>query len=164
MSVSLPVLPIPNPNRQNLPNQSRWVEILGGLAAPLESRKELLKMASLLSGVERMAIVVLTTNPAGLLRAIKTAIDGEEVVTWSYDSDGDFTHTPEQFQRKSWLRPQVQEGKLVFGILAPQNTTMSKSLYGVYHGRFIEMLLTHFDTMFTGVRATAMPTEDDVLS
>jgi hypothetical protein len=32
---------------------------------------------------------------------------------------------------------------------------MTKVIYGVYHGRFIEMLLTHFDDSFTSATATA---------
>lgn len=32
---------------------------------------------------------------------------------------------------------------------------MTKPIYGVYHGRFIEMLLTHFDDSFASVAATA---------
>jgi hypothetical protein len=32
---------------------------------------------------------------------------------------------------------------------------MTKTIYGVYHGRFIEMLLTHFDNEFSAASATA---------
>ena len=42
-----------------------------------------------------MAVIVKTGDPAGLLKKIKKAIDDKHIETWSYDSDGDFTHTPE---------------------------------------------------------------------
>ncbi len=35
-------------------------------------------------------------------------------------------------------------------------------IYGIYHGRFIEMLLTHFNTQFTLVSATPKLTKPDV--
>lgn len=40
-----------------------------------------------------MAIIIKTSAPAELLAAIKKEIDEEKIETWSYDSDGDFTHT-----------------------------------------------------------------------
>jgi predicted nucleic acid-binding protein len=35
--------------------------------------------------------------------------------------------------------------------------------YAVYHGRFIEMLLTHFDLKFTQARASALPETGDIV-
>ncbi|ERJ35113.1 hypothetical protein L810_2257 [Burkholderia sp. AU4i] len=32
---------------------------------------------------------------------------------------------------------------------------MTKVVYGVYHGRFLEMLLAHFDHSFSNATATA---------
>jgi hypothetical protein len=72
-----------------------------------------------------------------------------------YDRDGDFTHTPDQWKGKAWLRPYVQQGVLLFGLIGQQGVPMTKGIYGVYHGRFVEMLLTHFDTVFTGATTTA---------
>jgi hypothetical protein len=48
-----------------------------------------------------MAVRVSTTHPSSLLAAIKKAIDARHVDTWSYDSDGDFTHTPLQWAKKA---------------------------------------------------------------
>lgn len=108
-----------------------------------------------------MAIIVKTNNPAGLLRAIRQAIDDSRVETWSYDRDGDFTHTPAQWKSRAWLRPKTYPGELRFGIIKPQHVTLSTLIYGVYHGRFIEMLLVHFDNSFTLASATAQKTEPD---
>lgn len=33
---------------------------------------------------------------------------------------------------------------------------MIKEIYGIYHGRFIEMLLSHFDDSFSNASATAL--------
>lgn len=104
-----------------------------------------------------MAIIVYTSMPAQLLGSIKKDIDSGHIVTWEYDSDGDFTHktSDEQWYKKAWLRPSSQQGALLFGLLGQKGVKMSKQIYGVYHGRFIEMLLTHFDNAFTNVSATA---------
>ena len=102
-----------------------------------------------------MAIIVNTPNPAQLLAAIKKAIDDGKVDTWAYDADGDFTHWPEQWRYNAWLRPVIAPGSLIFGLLGKKDTDMTKVVYGVYHGRFIEMLLTHFDDDFSAASATA---------
>lgn len=108
-----------------------------------------------------MAIIIKTSSPSGLLSAIRTAIDDKKIETWSYDTDGDFTHTPPQWNKKAWLRPKVYSGELRLGILGPTGSTMSKLIYGVYHGRFIEMMLVHFDQSFSLASATAQKTEPD---
>jgi len=110
-----------------------------------------------------MAVIVITETPGALLRSMKEAMRNGNVDTWSVDSDGDFTHTPAQWNKKAWFRPAVEEGRLVCRILTPQGQTMSRVVYGIYHGRFIEMLLTHFDTMFEDARATALAQLGDVV-
>jgi len=110
-----------------------------------------------------MAIIVYTEDPEKLLQSIKETIDGGEIATWAYDSDGDFSHTAPQWNKKAWLRPNSQEDRIVFNILSPLETKMSRTVYAVYHGRFIEMLLSHFDLLFASARATALPTKSDVL-
>ncbi len=111
-----------------------------------------------------MAIRVSTNEPSSLLAEIKKAIDARHVDTWSHDSDGDFTHTPSQWVRKAWLRPTVQAGALVLNILNPQGVKLSKEIYGVYHGRFIEMLLVHFDNKFADAHASAAVAVGDRVS
>lgn len=102
-----------------------------------------------------MATVVYTPTSKSLLAQIKKAIDEGTVDTWIYDTDGDFTHKPEQWKNKAWLRPYVSSGVLQFGLVGRNGVDMSKEIYGIYHGRFIEMLLVHFDGAFSNVTATA---------
>lgn len=111
-----------------------------------------------------MAIRVDTPNASALLSAIKETIDRGHIRTWSYDGDGDFTHTADQWNLKAWLRPTVQSGTLTFTIVTPKGQRLSKEIYGIYHGRFIEMLLVHFDEWFSDARATAMPTLLDIVA
>jgi hypothetical protein len=108
-----------------------------------------------------MAINFETTDPEKLLATFRKMIDKKEVLTWSYDKDGDFTHTPDQWKNEAWLRPVLYNGRLVMNFLGHNKHKTTKVLYGVYHGRFIESMLTHCDTLFTNAHATAMPTNSD---
>ena len=108
-----------------------------------------------------MALIVKTENPEGLLLEIKRAIDSKEFDTWSYDEAGDFSHTPDKWINRAWLRPESHEGELRFGILGTHDGGMTASLYSVYHSQFIDLLLTYFDKFFTTVAATAKKTTPD---
>jgi hypothetical protein len=103
-----------------------------------------------------MAIQVNTADPQGLLDSIYVAIDEGNIVTWTYDEDGDFIHdTPdEQWVGEAWLHPEPGLAVLTMNIIPPEKG-MSKEAYAVYHGRFIEMLLAHFDDKFSEALTTA---------
>ncbi len=114
-----------------------------------------------------MAVNVFTTEPGALLSVIYEAIAKKHVETWEYTTvDGAvyFTHTPPQWKGLAWLKPAVFNGKLVLNIVPPKGSKISTPVYGVYHGRFIEMLLTHFDQKFSEASATAMPAPGDMVA
>jgi hypothetical protein len=110
-----------------------------------------------------MAVTVNTSSPKAILDGLKKAIDERRIQTWAYDSDGDFTHSAQQWNREAWMRPSVVTGGLVFNILPPQGKQISKEIYGIYHGRLIETLLVHFDTQFSNANATALPVLADAV-
>ena len=110
-----------------------------------------------------MAIHFKTVTPKKLLATYKKAIDDGHIKTWSYDRDGDFTHTADQWIRKAWLRPKIIEGtELRFYILTPKETQMPSQIYAVYHGRFIESMLNHCDSLFTSAEASALAEVGDI--
>jgi hypothetical protein len=110
-----------------------------------------------------MAVNVQCSEPQELLNGIRKAIRDGSIETWLVDSDGDFTHAPTQWKHKAWFRPRVTDDRLIFNILAPRGTDMTRTVYGVYHGRLIEMLLTHFDLKFARACATALATTGDLV-
>jgi hypothetical protein len=110
-----------------------------------------------------MAVVVITQEPAKLLSAIKKTVAAGSIETWQVDSDGDFTHSPKQWVYQAWFHPSVQSDRIVFNILGSKSKKMTKAIYGIYHGRFTEMLLTHFDTMLSDIRPTVFPISGDML-
>lgn len=98
---------------------------------------------------KRTMIRVQTNDPEGLLDRIREAIENNVVVTWHLDNDGDFLPTQEQWIGKAWITPLIREDapdSLYFGIIESKLQRMTKAIYGVFLGRFAEMLLTHFDT------------------
>lgn len=102
-----------------------------------------------------MALIVSTENSTALLAAIRKSIDNKTVVTWSYDSDGDFTHDVDQWRYSAWFRPTTERNRLVLGIIKNNKVPLTDVIYGVYHGRFIEMLTTHHTKLFSTAAATA---------
>jgi hypothetical protein len=109
-----------------------------------------------------MAIRIKTSTPKKLLGAYKKAIDDGHVKTWSYDSDGDFTHTADQWTHRAWLRPKIVEGQeLTFYILGPKGQQINVLTYAIYHGRFIESMLGHCDNLFDEAHASALPQSGD---
>lgn len=96
-----------------------------------------------------MAIIVELSEVQAFafVRKVREGIENGLIDTWSFDEDGDFTHTPSQWRYNAWFRPRIMEGatQVQFGIVKSKNVLMTKNLYAVYHGRFAEMLLAHFD-------------------
>ena len=113
-----------------------------------------------------MAINVTTGNGQALLAAIYKAIDDKKIDTWRYEAHGGvkyLTHCANQWNKKAWLKATIQSPGLVLNIVKPKEKSISTVVYAVYHGRFIEMLLAHFDQHMSGAAATAMPTAADVV-
>lgn len=111
-----------------------------------------------------MAIYIRTSTPNKLLKEIKELIKDGKIDTWSVDDAGDFTHSVDQWRYRAWLRPRVEADRLVLGILCRKDRDITVIEYAMYHGRFIEMVLAHFDSMCSDVVATSMPTKYDTIS
>ncbi|MBK9580079.1 MAG: hypothetical protein IPO40_23680 [Fibrobacteres bacterium] len=108
-----------------------------------------------------MAIIIQTEDSKQLLDAISQEVALGEIETWEQDADGDFTHTPEQFARKAWFRARVAEGRLIFNIIGRKGNKLEYSIYGIYHGRFSEMLISHFSHKIQKITLTPKPTSND---
>ncbi len=111
-----------------------------------------------------MSLTFGTANPQALLSAFKKGIDDKRIVTWSYDQDGDFSHTPDQWRGKAWLRPEIQPNQLYLYVLKPKVLAVSSEVYAVYHGRFIEAMLAHCETLFSYGSAGALASNRDMVS
>ena len=108
-----------------------------------------------------MTISFLTDDPEKLLKDFKKKIDDGDVVTWSYDVAGDFTHTPDQWKFKAWLRPIEDIDRLRFIIIGSKKYNLTWTIYSVFHGRFTETMVRHCRGLFTVARAPANAQAED---
>jgi hypothetical protein len=108
-----------------------------------------------------MSVRAFTKDAGALLTRIKKLIDQKHIATWRYDSAGDFTHTAAQWNGKAWFRPQVEADKLRFVILKTEGLPLTREIFAIYHGRFIEMLIVHVANDFTHAIASANPVNDE---
>ena len=112
-----------------------------------------------------MAIIVKTENSSSLLQSIYLAIDNKKIHTWTYivfEGKRYLTHSPEQWIKKAYLLPEVYDGELRFGIVPPRDQRIADETRGVYHGRFVEMLMGHFRTQFSVASATSQNFVPDI--
>ncbi|MDC1175102.1 hypothetical protein OAT67_06890 [Bacteriovoracaceae bacterium] len=108
-----------------------------------------------------MAVYIKTSSPEKTLKKVKDLIQKNEIVTWEFDEDGDFFHSPKQWKGKAWMRPKVEAGQIGFYIVPTSSSAISSTVYAIYHGRLIEMFLTHLDSEFDNAIATSYPVEGD---
>ena len=109
-------------------------------------------------------ISLVSSDPTKLLTTFKKLIDDKKVVTWSYDKDGDFSHTPEQWKEFGWLRPSVGNGQLTLRFLGKQNKTTTWEAWAVYHGRFVESMMAHCNTLYTEASVPPKPSNQDTVT
>ena len=110
-----------------------------------------------------MAIIIKTQRPQELINSLNRAINRRAILTWVVDDMGDYTISREQWQFLAWMRPYILNDRIVFGIIQSRKFPMTKELYGVYHGRFVATLLSHFDLDIIDINVTPLLTEYDVV-
>lgn len=107
--------------------------------------------------------LVSSITPQTLWKEILEQIKNGLIDTWEIDSDDDLTHVPYQWRGEAWFRHYCRDSELIFGIVARRDKKMSKVIYGLYHGRFTEMLLTNFDTQIKEITISSMADEYDLI-
>lgn len=97
-----------------------------------------------------MAIRIKFNNPDLFLKEIKYRIDAGLIKTWVYDEDGDFTYIEEQWRNRAWFRPHIflEEKRLIFAIIGRNDVNLTMKEFSLYHGAFVEMLISHFHDMY----------------
>ena len=95
-----------------------------------------------------MAIYVKTSNPKEIISKIKHGIEKGKIDTWKCDSNDYFRHTQNLWDEiikgnDMFFKPIYSNGKLIFGLTCNKKQQLPRKPYGIYHGRFIEMLINH---------------------
>lgn len=108
-----------------------------------------------------MSVYVKTVNPKKLVADINEKINNSHIETWSVDKDGDYTHTAQQWRFHAWMHPIVEDGRVVFAIWGRTSEDLSVVDYAIYHGRFVEMLLVHFDQQCEQIEISSLASTYD---
>lgn len=109
-------------------------------------------------------IIVITKRPYTLLKNINNLIDNYAIRTWEYDSDSDYTHCSPQLRFHAWFRALVTKGeKIEFIIVGNTRRPATIDEYAIYHGKFTEMLITHFSNIISKIEITPQPTRNDLI-
>lgn len=107
-------------------------------------------------------ITVETRRPYTLVRRMKELIDEGVIETWSYDDDGDFTHLPPQWRNKAWFHAVRYKGeKVEFRMIPNSKRLISREVYAIYHGRFVEMLMAHLSRYCINIFVSPVPDNKD---
>ena len=111
-----------------------------------------------------MAIFVKTKNPSELIKDINEQIDKKQIDTWMRDTDGDYTHNTDQWRFHAWIRSRIETGRVVFYIICRKDKNLTVFDYAIYHGRFVEMLLSHFDKSCESIEVSSLASSYDIVS
>lgn len=111
-----------------------------------------------------MAVIIKTENPNKLLDEIYEGIEIKKIEKWSVLSDGRITYSGFLWKNEAFFKPQiwVEESELRFGLIKRKDRKhISSKLYTLFHSKFVEMLLSHFDKTFHSVTVSALRTDPD---
>ncbi|QRX63956.1 hypothetical protein JS578_01440 [Dysgonomonadaceae bacterium zrk40] len=111
-----------------------------------------------------MAIIIHTYHPDLLLDKIYEAIDGKKADKWSRTNDGRLTYGALLWRNEAFFKPEiwVDENELRFGLIKRKDRRhITTKLYTTFHAKLIETLLSHFDSYFRSITATAARAEPD---
>ena len=103
-----------------------------------------------------MAIIIQAQHPKLLIKSLNEAIKTYSILTWTVDDMGDYTISRDQWRYLAWIRAYIEEHRVIFGIIQSRKFLMTPELYGIYHGRFVATLLSHFDLQIEKLEVTPL--------
>lgn len=84
-------------------------------------------------------------------------IKSNHITTWVVDEDKDITIKREDWRNKAWMRfLRINAQEIVIGIVESKKYRLTKEIYGVFHGRFLVTMLTHFDNILESIEVTPL--------
>lgn len=116
-----------------------------------------------------MSIKVKTNTAQRLVANIKRAVDAGEIQTWRrvvHEGVDYYTHdtSSDQWLKQAYIQPSINlNGDLSFYVIGVKNITVDQYTFGVYQGRFIQMMIAHFPDDFNEATATSKADIGDLL-
>jgi len=116
-----------------------------------------------------MAIFFQTQSPQALLTAFNQAIalpsnQTGAIDTWervNQDGIDYYTHRSQQYAKKAYFKPAIENNQLVFYIVPAKNVSLTRDVYSYYIGHLGETFIRHFPIRFSWVQATPNPHGQD---
>ena len=106
-----------------------------------------------------MKIEAYSNNPKALLNAIEKGIQDEDLKTWTIVKDANdaqyFTHLPEQWFKKVIIKPTVHDDRVTFLMTYFVKNMPDEATKGYYLGRFTEVLMVHYNHLFSKLESYA---------
>ena len=99
--------------------------------------------------------------PLKLVSDIRQKINEGIITSWETDPDGDFTQKSEKWKYRAWFHPYIEEQRVVFAIWGRKQYDLTIEEYAAYHGKFVRMVLTHFDKQVDSMEITPLATNYD---
>jgi len=100
--------------------------------------------------------ITVKSNARNFLLIIRKKMDDKNILTWSYDNDLNFHHTPAQWKNMAWLKPTIEEDNSVLKLSLRRlsDTLLDDADRGVFYGRFTEMIISHFKNRIVSIEFT----------
>ncbi len=111
-----------------------------------------------------MAIIIKTKTPNQLLDILYKGIEQYNVGKWTMLPDGRITPSSLLWKNEAFLKPQiwVDENELRFGLIKRKDRKhITSKLYTHFHSKFVEMMLSNFESEFISITATSMKADPD---
>lgn len=99
-----------------------------------------------------MAVIIETTNPEGMLKAVKDDIKAGKVSGWEmyiHDNVEYITQASGPWKKKAYLKPVVatNENRLKMAFYGA-GKPLKREAYSEYHCKFIQMILDRYEAHF----------------
>lgn len=106
-----------------------------------------------------MKIDAVSDQPQKLLDTINKAIEEDVLKTWKKlfndKKEPLYSHTPDQWNEKAMIKPYLLDNKVSFRISWwTKNGEPSNEIKGYILGRFVEVLMVHFQNHFRYLEIT----------
>lgn len=116
-----------------------------------------------------MAIYFYTERPRELLETFDARISQSEergrIETWIKSNDGaTYTHRALGWSQKSWLKPRIDEDKLTFNIIRPEDRYVSVASYAFFYSQLVETFVNHLELDCDSITVTPRCTDGDIWS
>lgn len=112
-----------------------------------------------------MSITIHTKFPRRLRTLLFEGINEGVITSWLIDDESHLTLNSRIWRNRLWMHIANIEPKhsITFGIIGRKFEKITMAEFGVYHGRFAEVILANFADIISGIEIPSTPTQYDIV-